>query len=982
MPIVLRTFCVALLLLFTGSATAMASLDKMDIRRWTTADNLPHNRIHDMAQTPDGFLWLATWEGVARFDGSRFRIFDGANTPDLGRHGVRALAVDADGALWLGTTRDGLLRLQNDQWELFDQDQGLPANQILDLLVDSDNRLWIATEDQGIAIYANQRFTHIPPDRLLDSTILSLHATLSGAIWAVTRHGINVIEGDQVSVLDQRHGLPERLVRAYYETPAGKVYVGTEVGLYVYRNGRFNRDSRWPDGHTVSSIISDGDGGLYLGSFSHGLFHLDHNNILTSRNTSNGMPNNQVIGLLVDNEGHLWAGTNGGLTQLLAVSFSTLTTTTGLSDNYVRAVLEASDGTLWIGTSNGLNRWRDGQMTRLGVDDGLVSDSIISLAENDGQIWVGSYGFGVNIIDRSDQVQPLTGPALPSGHVRSILHARNGDTYIGTVAGLVQRRDASEETVEHVVFDKPEGLPRGLINALYEAANGDIWIGTAEGMARLIDGSIQSLNDSAGFDNADVFAFAEDTQGHLWIGSETGLLRWRGDSDGFERIGRDHGLPEIAFFSILIDAKQQMWLSSNRGIFRISLPELRIRAAGGGALPAIDHFTEEHGMATRQANGASQPAAALIGDNQVGFATAGGLALATIDAMSQVSQQQPPGVTLEQVSVDGVNVSHHSLALAPNTKSINFRVAGVHFGQPQALRYRYKLDGFSDWTALTDERTTQFTNLPPDDYVFHAQASLPGGFFSEDLAVAFSVIPAWYQRHWVQALLTVAALLTLLAIIGLRVRHAEHRARELELEVDARTTDLKRQTAELKSAAHEKNRLMEELEMQSRRFEHQAKHDGLTGLANRREFDRQLRRLFAESRLGQQDLTVALIDIDHFKRINDSFSHQAGDNALIELAALMQEHLAIDEAIQLARYGGEEFAALFPGLDAETVRSRCEAFRHLVEEHEFGRSGDGFFLTISVGLCDDLGLPSHEKLVNQADNKLYEAKSKRNCVVR
>ncbi len=953
-----------------------ATLQELSLDNWRTGDGLPHNQVHAIAQTPDGYLWLATWEGLARFNGFEFRVYNADNTPAIGNPAIRALAVDHDGALWLGTTRSGLIGYRDGEWHRYSTKDGLAADHILALLVDRDNKIWIATEEHGISVFDGERFEHYGSEQLLDPTVLALAESPDGSIWVATRDGINVIRGSSpdgpIDAYGQTDGLPAAPVMDLLFAN-DVLYAGTEAGLYRWTGQRFVADRRWAPTNqaAVAELYATRDGTILAGTFADGVFRLVGNNA-ERLDTRNGLPNNRIWSMLEDREGNLWVGTSGGLSRMRATPFSSLTMRSGLSDDYVRAVLEDKLGNLWVGTSNGLTRIKGNDVAVLDETNGLPTASILSLAEVNQQLWAGTYGAGVSVIENDRVTRRITFPTLPSNHVRTLIQGSDGSAWIGTVAGLTRLRGS-----EAKVYTISDGLPRSYINSLLEDSTGRLWVGTSNGLAWYQDDQIVSLNDSEGYDNADVFHFWEDPGGNVWMATNTGLLRHApGDARRFDRIGPEHGLPHPVLFSVIGDNNGRLWLSSNGGVFRTSMDALNAVASGNASHVNFERFTEDEGLPSLQANGGTQPAASITKSGRLLFATAGGVAAVdptVVDSMLGAALVPKPVVESVLIDYRAVDLDNPPI-VEPDAKRLEVRFVGLNLASPEAVRYRHRLTGYEDdWSETVSDRTAQYTNLPPGEYRFEVAAAAPLTGWSEPAGVDFRVRPQVHQMLWFRLLLLSLLAGSIWGSLRWRTASLRHKADELAREVDHRTRHLRNQTQRLLEASREKSELLQKLEDQSAAFAQQAREDALTGLNNRRHFDEIMERDFSAARRGDRSLTVALLDIDYFKQVNDKFSHQVGDEVLKLVAARISDELAPFDA-ESARYGGEEFVMLFRDMSVVTARELCEQIRARVNNADYSAIAPGLQVTVSIGLSDRLDVASHEKMLSLADQRLYEAK--------
>ncbi len=941
---------------------------------WTTRQGLPHNQVNGIAQTPDGYLWFGTWEGLARYNGLEFHVFDRSNTPALKDNGVRSVRASEDGAVVIGTSRGGVTVKRGDHWRTWTVKEGLAQEEIMDALLDRKGRLWVATENSGVDLVDGERITHFGTGNGLPSGVVyGLLLDRDGSVWAATAGGLVHFAGTRPVLYARASGLPDAPVFRIIQDATGALFVGTERGVYRRSGERFVPASPLLPNDGVPSLARDATGNLWIGTVNNGLLRLADADV--EKYTSlRGLPNNRVAALLVDREGSIWAGTNAGLLRLSDAPFSTINGDQGLSDDYVRALAESRDGSLWIGTSRGLNRWRGGRLEASHTAaDGLPGDSVLSLLEDrDGSLLVGSYTDGLlrlrdgKLIAQYDNAHGMPG----SNQVRALAQQDDGTVWIGTTRGLVRMRDGK---FQH--FGVNEGLPREFIISLHLARDGSLWVGTANGAARIIDGRVQVV-DMRGMNGAqDVFDFHEDPDGTLWFATDRGLLRWR--NGRLQALGLQQGLPVDTLFAVVDDGVGNLWLTSNRGVMRLARAEAEAVLDGSKATLEIDRFGEADGLTSNQCNGGSGPAALRDHAGRIWVATAGGAAVVDPRSLHGYKRRLPP-VVIEQVLASDASVPLQStLRLPAGTRKLEFHYASLSFRTPRFVRYRYRLEGVDrGWIERGNQRVAQYTNLGPGRYRFAVNASAPGlgQDWSDDVTtLEIEIRPSFWQQAWFLPLLVVLAGLALVGLYRWRLGQLRQRAIKLEAVVEERTSDLREQTDRLLESDREKSILLARLKDQSEAFERQAREDALTGLGNRRSMDEELARAFEQALLSGKPLSFALIDIDHFKRINDGYSHAAGDRALVEVARVMRDELGA--LGKLARWGGEEFAVLFEGLALDEAKRRCERLRWAMERLDCSSFAPGWKLSISAGVAERTGLTHYERLVSRADALLYEAKN-------
>lgn len=969
-----RTLAACLMLLSALSAWALdpsRSLDEYALEVWDTDTGLPHNQVHTIAQTPDGYLWFGTWEGLVRFNAREFRLFDRSTVAELADNGVRALLVDSKRRLWAGTSRGGLSRLDRGQWTHFDQQDGMISDEVLALREDQQGRMWVGLEEGGVAMIQDDHVrNYTSADGLTHNTVLCIAETPDGAIWFGTSSGLNRFKDGRITTPNLGSLTPNRQILDLYVDRKGTLYVGGDFGLLTLDGDTLK--PVLPDSKLASQAIAvtyeDSQGALWIGAVSGGLMRL-YRGRLEHLSVEHGLPHNRVIAMLEDREGSMWIGTGSGLVQLKDAAASMLGLQRGLSDAYVRSVLQDRQGRMWVGTSNGLNQLVDDRFKHWYPGGGPVGNHVLSLAEDaEGTLWLGTYDSGLVAFDGQQFRRIGTAQGLAGTQVRSILPARDGSLWVGTTNGLNRFQGQQVER-----FGREHGLPREYIFALLEDRAGRIWVGTTAGAAVYENHRFEAIELPPGQQMRDVFHFLETSDGGIYAATSDGILRVRGEQVRVASSAQSE-LPG-AIFNLVEDAAGALWMGSNRGIYRVNRDELDGVLDGRLSRFAATQFDRTDGLANNQCNGGSQTSAIRAVDGKLWFATAKGVAI--IDPrQANEKTMSPPPVVIEDVRIDGraQATPDDRIELSSGRHKIEVFFAGLSFYSPNDVRYRYRLVGYDDaWLDAPRGRPAVFTNLPPGRFEFEVSAAQFHGEFNAEVArLTLDIAPTFRQTPWFVLLVLLGVITAIWIGVRARTVQLHRRERQLAALVDERTQALAQRSEALQAADAEKARLLEELRLKSEAFEHQAKHDELTGLANRRYFDSQLARDHTSARIDDKPLAVALVDVDHFKQINDRFGHQIGDEVLRALAGVLRQFQPVDERV--ARYGGEEFALSFPDLSFDEARARVERLRLAVAELDLTSLSPRLTVTVSIGLSADRKAKHHERLLADADHYLYEAK--------
>lgn len=916
---------------------------------WTTRDGLPHSTVHGIGQTPDGFLWLATWEGLVRYDGHEFHLYRRADIPGLLDDGVRALNIGATGDLWAGSARGGIVRLHDGHWTAL----APVASLVTDLLDNGDGGLWVATLHDGVVRIeaSGQRTSVTVANGLPSETVNALASDARGQVWAATSQGLALIEGGRVRAVGQQT-LPHGPVFSLLALADGRVLAGTEHGAYVGDAQGFALLDPGLAAYAITRLWRDDDGSVWAGTNNNGLARIAGGS-LEWLDIGKGLPNNRVLALRRDREGSLWVGTNGGLARVRPAPIHTYTRADGLADDFVRTILVDRDGTVWIGGGQGLDHLDpgSGMITRIGFSARLAGVSVLSLAQDtQGDILVGTFHDGLLRLHQGQLANTFTmDSGLPANEVRAILPARDGRLWIGTKQGLVVCDGARTRT-----YGTRDGLAADFIQALYEDADGSVWAGTARGAVHFVGDTMQSV-DLGRSDAQYVYGFLPSMDGQaLWLATDRGLVRVPRHGGPVAVVGRSEGLPFEKIFAMTADAQGRLWLTGNEGVVGLQLAAIEDVAAGRRTMVDARLYGRADGMVSAQANGGSTPAAALDRDGHLWVATAQGAA--RLDPTVQLHQTASlPAIAIESVQVDGREVD---LKLSPELPPGDHRIV-VRFVAPALLsasrvRYRYRLGSAAPaWVELGRSREVQLTHLDPGAFELQLQAWLPGEPARSMANLAFTIRAYWWQRPWVWGLLAALAGLVAYATFLVRLRQLRSNERHLRALVGERTAELQVQT-----------QIAEQL----------ARTDSLTLLANRRAIDQALE-ADGQGGAGRLPLCLLLLDLDNFKPINDQFGHAAGDIALGQVAAVLREQVRMPDIA--ARWGGDEFAVLLHDCDEAKALLVAERICAAVAAIDCSNFAPGAAITASIGMAcaDRRNSYSHpETLVAHADQAVYRAK--------
>ena len=741
-----------LLLLLGGSGTVMALDSGRDLSQyghdvWLTENGLPQNTVHAIAQTRDGYIWIGTEEGLARFDGIKFTVFDKQNTAQLKSNYIRALLADRQGALWIGTA-EGLVRMLNGKFTTFTTNEGLPSNTIQAVCEDREGNLWVATAT-GLGVFKNGSLTTFTTkERLMGGSIQSLFEDTEGALWMATPYGVGRVKDGNFTNFTVRDGLGSNSVRAIQQDRDGRLWFGSLGGLTSFSGGRFTtyttRDGLPND--RIISLHASRDGDLLVGTAG-GLCRFTGGHF-TGFNTGEALSTNTILSLLEDLEGNLWIGTeSAGINLLKDTKFTTFTVKNGLSNDVIKSIYEDHYGNTWIGTDGGgLNLLKDGKISVYTTRDGLSSNVVLALfSDGEENLWAGTPE-GLNRFSHGKFTTYTAADGLANNDVRSICADHQSNLWVGTRGGLTRIHDGVFRT-----FTELDGLPNDLITTLYADHKGTLWVGTFGGVSKLVNEEFTTLTTKDGLSSDAVISLYEDADGTMWIGTNGGGLN-RLKEGKLTAYTTRNGLLDDVVYRILEDGRNNLWLSCRKGIFHIDKKALDEFANGRTSSIAPVAYGTADGMMTRECSGGGDPAGWKGSAGKLWFPTIKGVAM--IDPERIKTNSQPPPVVIEQIRIDNQSIAPSDrLELPAGTTRFDLYYTAPSFVAPERVRFKYKLEGFDkDWIDSSNRRIAYYTNLRPGSYTFRVIASNNDDVWNQTgAAIHLYLKPYFYQTYWFYA---------------------------------------------------------------------------------------------------------------------------------------------------------------------------------------------------------------------------------------
>lgn len=928
------------------------------------AEGLPRGAVSSVALDARGLVWLATSDGLVRWDGHEARQVPAGVLAAAGD--VREIAAGPGGIFWLGTA-SGLFRF-DPVAESAERVEAAGDASIHDIAFQDGEAgtAWLAAESGVLALDLANHEVRTWLDEL-DGRVFDVLVDESDTVWAGTEKGLyrKPAAEETFEAFSLGADVPqETRIASLLLTGGGEVWVGTaRRGVFRLAGEGDVQPVALPDFEQdwIYAMEEIRPGVVWLGTFGEGLIEVRADSgvarrIRPNRLVPQSLPDGRVWTVHRDRDGRVWVGTYRGVSmhdpdpRAVTTVFGDVGHPAGLRGQNVKSVLEGRDGTIWLGYADA------------GVDGVSPGGGRVRAVEPDAE-------------------SPAT--ALPGGAVETLVHGPDEALLLGTNWGLYRYRDG--KTARLAV---PGGPGEGYVGTLL-AADGAVWAGGTGGLWRLepgpggwraralaegltdqrvsqlaarpeggvVAGTWQGLNwlDAEGrveqntadangpaspLAGAYIATLRYDDQGRLWVGtSGRGLFRLDG-AGGVLRLGRADGLPSDSIKSLEFDDAGRAWVATDAG--------LAVVDPDG---PAVHPLTRRDGAVIETY---SRNASLRTGPGELLFGGEGGLTVVRPDAWQPRAHAAPLAIVAVSVGdrpradpLAGLEAERPVVVL-PEHNALSIAFAALDYAAGEPYPYRYRLADYeTEWRhADGGRRLASYTSLPPGDYRFLVQGGDgSGGWADSGAALHARVLPFWSQTTWARGSMAVLALCLVWLVFRWRTGHLRRRQQHLERVVGERTSELEASG----EALRQKTRELEEVSIT----------DALTGLRNRRFVDEHLdqdaAQVIRRYRDGGRnahtppDMLLFLVDFDNFKRINDVHGHAAGDAVLVEMRHRLER--VFRETDYLVRWGGEEFLVVARNTARDHAEDLAERLRQEVRGQPFDTgTGQQEQMTCSVGV--------------------------------
>ncbi|OZB58123.1 MAG: GGDEF domain-containing protein [Lysobacterales bacterium 14-68-21] len=932
-------------------AGAQVCAQQFSVQYYGRKSGLESQTVNAMLQDRRGFIWVGTEMGLYRFDGASFHRMGPAEGFAAGEF-VNAIAEGPSGRLWIATQSglrvgDGLeFRPVEPGGRSLVPDAGrrliaLPGDAVL--LVRGGHLLEVAADGQG-GWRVGERFTAAQRQAWPGLQDVSAVQMVDGTLWLGCGRRVCQVHGSDVRVYGPADGVPEDVWSGIFRDRRGTLWLrGTHV-LRARPPGATRFVSRDVPGEAMD-ILTDDIGvtedpqGHILTRTDRGLARWDGSR-WTVFDAANGLPDVGITALMFDRDGDLWLGTYGRGVALWNGY--------GVIEGWSRAqgmdtapnwsIARDARGRMWFANEMGGNVWVPGasRIDPWPLDARPPPRQNLSMqAGPDGAMWVASYDGRLFRYDGQGTRLVATLPWF----IKAIRFDRGGRLWIATMKGVFSLAPGDD------VPRLAEGAPATQCSDIAESAPGALWFACQAGLLRFADGRWTLLAAHGDIAPGGYIAVAAAADGTLWLGAnEPGLFRGevRGDSVQLQRVA-DRWLDNTLAYFVRLDRRGWLWVGGSAGV------------------DVFDghrwvHVSQDAGLLWDETD---QNAFFEDADGSIWIGSA--IGVSHIRDPQALFRGHPHRVVLTSVTVGERRLAQgEAISMGGRRAPLVLRFARLGAASGSLPRYRYRLRGTGTGTVETTANEVVVSALPAGDYRFEIQV------IDDDLRMLspvttfeFHVRPAWWLRWWALSIWGLAAAMLVALAWRWRVRALLRRNLWLDTMVRQRTRELRREKGELEQARA--------------RLYVQARFDELTGLLNRRAILEQLAGVLADDLRRSRGVAVVLIDLDHFKNVNDNYGHQVGDEVLHAVAQCLLRQLRPHDC--LGRYGGEELLLVMEGIGAREAQQRLDAMREAVAALPLGPPDCPLHVTISLGLAwAGTAQTDTQAIVRDADEALYKAK--------
>ena len=812
---------------------SISDKNPLGISSFKVFQGLKINNVLTMIQDTAGNLWISAWEGgVSKYDGRSFTHY--TTTQGLSHNNVFSLLEDSKGNIWIGTMEGGVNKYDGKFFTHYSTNEGISDKNVVSILEDTKGNLWFGTIEGGVNRFDGKSFEHFTTAQgLVNNHVRSILEDSIGNIWFATSGGLSKYDGKSFSNYTSNQGLKSNDLWYITEDRDRNIWISAwETGVAKFDGKSFTHYSSKEglSSDNVWKILEDRAGNLWICTMDKGVNKFDGRSF-TYFGVEQGMSNNTIHTILEDRSGNIWMGTDGGgVNKYDGGTFSHTHHTQGLISGNISCTLEDKNGSIWVGsTGGGLNKYNGNTIEQYTVAQGLSNNRMNCMMEDShGNIWIGTWGSGIDKYDGKSFTNYSAAQGLNSDGVVGMLEDKKGNIWIGTSRGLTKYDGTS-----FTRFDTTQGLSHMFITGIAEDIAGNIWLGTYGGGINKYDGkSFSAYTSAQGLSSDDVLSIYADSRGNIWVGTyHEGIDKFDGKS--FTHYTTSQGLSNNRIGSIREDNDGNMWFLTNNGLCKLQYNKnensININPRSS-QIPLFENYLFSDGFL-----GVGSDYNTLTVDRNGKLWAGAGDRLSSYHPENDTPDTIPPNIQLRSILLFNENINwpdleknHDTVLLLSNgaklkdfefsglskwyhipenlklpyaSNYLTFRFVGITTKRTQHVKYQYFLDGLDkQWNSITEKPEATYNNLPAGRYTFKVKAVNSEGYWSDEFAYSFTILPPWWKTLWFRIF---AAILLFAIVYGFgRWRlHQKFRTQLEHFRKDKLLAELRQKTTELEMQA-------------------------------------------------------------------------------------------------------------------------------------------------------------------------------------
>lgn len=925
---------------FVNAETTTVSLDRYNFSCYDMEDGLPQNSISDIAISHDGQLIITTFAGVTVFDGKKFTTLIPGTDKSFPKIEPYTLDVDNQGAIWVGTTTDGIYRFYNGTEQHWHKGNGLKSNFIYKLETGNGNA-YVINDDEILVVNPDE----FPNVQTLDSSLFrmqvySMFKDNNENLLMATNKGVwKNNSGQWQSSLIKENGLVIDNFNSGVTLNDDTMFLAQNRRVLKVTNGKaevYIPELGKDEDVIVTKMLLDHDEHLWMNTEGHGLLRYS----ALGLEVLNYFPNTRVFSIVEDNQGVIWIGTSGGLCSLKYGAITSIAKEQGLKDEYIHFLAKDNQDKVYLvpySPTTELNYIIDNQVH---LQDIIISNdpkaegneiNVISF-DDDGNMWLALNNIIGKIVE--DKFMPIVALENP---VYTFLLDQNKYIWFEDNNKLV--RYTLENSISEEISLNGDNKIR--IMMLNKTVNGDIILAERSNAYRIVDLQASKIDVPINISSC-AHEFVED---ETWICGEGLWLLKDGESYYFDD---DKGLTNGHTHDVISDNSGNIWVTSNSGLFRLLRADIDNIADIKDGQKIFRQFTEIDGMKSSEFNG-GQKSAVKTSDGFLWFAGQGGVTVVDPELEKFKSNKKFTPYIEHMYIGEDLMKPLKQMIIDPNPSSVHYHFNAIYLSDGDNLVFRHRLLPLEQEWQTRD--VADYPSLEAGNYQLEYQVKYFENDWSEVVINEFTVLQIWYETIWFRILLALSLLLIVIGIPLWRIKWLKQYQKQLELLVEDKTDSLRKA---------------------NKRLEKISRSDELTAIANRREF---IERMSLLCKKPNHQICLALIDVDDFKAYNDYYGHIAGDDCLVQVAVILDAFSS--EKCLVARFGGEEFVILFDDYTLSGAKGVSHQIYTSLEDNNIAheKSSVKSILSISTGLIIRKQNESVESCIDRADMLMYQAKA-------